>query len=30
MIDSKINKEINIITTECGEFYLKEILKLKQ
>lgn len=27
---SKINKEINIITTECGEFYLKEILKLKQ
>lgn len=27
---SKINKEINIITTEFGEFYLKEILKLKQ
>ena len=27
---SKINKQITIITTECGEFYLKEILKLKQ
>ena len=27
---SKINKQITIITTECGEFYLTEILKLKQ
>ena len=27
---SKINKEINIITTECGETYFKEILKLQQ
>ncbi len=26
----KIDKEINIITTECGDFYLEKILKLKQ
>lgn len=27
---SKIDKKINIITTECDDFYLNEILKLKQ